>query len=249
MSETNEQELSSEKSSIDFEKLTKDGLWTNNPALVQVLGLCPLLAVSGSVVNGLGMGIATLAVLIGSNVAVSLIRNQITDAIRLPAFVMIIAALTTCVQLLMQAFAFEMYEVLGIFIPLIVTNCAIIGRAEAFASKNGILASAVDGFMMGMGFLVILVLLGGMRELLGQGTLFANMNLLLGEQFSNSQIVIFSDYKSFLFAVLPPGAFVGLGLIIAGKNLIDNKLKAIADSKKGEVKAGSKRVRTTGTIS
>lgn len=233
----------------NYEKLVKDGLWTNNPALVQVLGLCPLLAVSGSVVNGLGMGIATVAVLTGSNIGVSLIRKQITDAVRLPAFVMIIAALTTCVQLLMQAFAFEMYEILGIFIPLIVTNCAIIGRAEAFASKNGIVASAVDGFVMGMGFLAILVLLGAMREVIGHGYIFAGMDLLLGDGFADSKITIIENYKSFLFAILPPGAFVGLGLIIAAKNIIDKNLKAIADAKKGEVVAGSKRVRTTGAIS
>jgi len=237
------------RKTVNYQKLVKDGMWDNNPALVQVLGLCPLLAVSGSVVNGLGMGIATVAVLVGSNIAVSMIRNQITDAVRLPTFVMIIAALTTCVQLLMQAFAFEMYEVLGIFIPLIVTNCAIIGRAEAFASKNSILPSAIDGFTMGMGFLCILVLLGAMRELLGQGTLFSNMDLLLGEDFSNSKIVVVENYTKFLFAILPPGAFVGLGLIIAGKNIIDSKLKAIADRKKVNHVKGSKRVRTTGAIS
>lgn len=235
--------------SINYEKITKDGLWNNNPALVQVLGLCPLLAVTGSVVNGLGMGIATLAVLTGSNIAVSLIRKQITDAVRLPAFVMIIAAITTCVQLIMQAFAFELYEVLGIFIPLIVTNCAIIGRAEAFASKNTVPASAIDGFMMGLGFLVILVVLGGLREALGQGTLFANMNILLGDNFVNSKIVLVENYKNFLFAILPPGAFMGLGLIIAAKNIIDKRMKEIANAKKEQVVKGSKRVRTTGAIS
>lgn len=247
--ENNSQADMSVEKTTDYEKLVKDGLWTNNPALVQVLGLCPLLAVSGSVVNGLGMGIATVAVLTGSNIGVSLIRNQITDAVRLPAFVMIIAALTTCVQLLMQAFAFEMYEILGIFIPLIVTNCVIIGRAEAFASKNNVLASAADGFMMGMGFLAILVLLGAMREVLGQGVIFSNMDLLLGENFANSKIVIVENYKNFLFAILPPGAFVGLGLIIAAKNVIDKNLKAMADAKKEQIVAGSKRVRTTGAIS
>lgn len=234
---------------IAYQKIAKDGLWTNNPALVQVLGLCPLLAVSGTVVNGLGMGIATMAVLTGSNIAVSLIRNQITTAVRLPAFVMIIAALTTCVQLLMQAFAFELYEILGIFIPLIVTNCAIIGRAEAFASKNNVLSSALDGFLMGMGFLAVLVLLGAMREGLGQGTLFSNLDLLLGENFTDSKIILVNDYPNFLFAILPPGAFVGLGLLIAAKNIIDGKLKSLKDAKKGMILAGSKRVRTTGTIS
>lgn len=232
----------------DYQKIVEDGLWSNNPALVQVLGLCPLLAVSGSVVNGLGMGIATVAVLTSSNICVSLIRNHITDAVRLPAFVMIIAALTTCVQLLMQALAFEMYEILGIFIPLIVTNCVIIGRAEAFASKNGVLASAADGFLMGMGFLSILVLLGAIREVIGQGVIFSNMDLLLGENFANSKIILIDNYKSFLFAILPPGAFVGLGLIIAAKNIIDKNLKALADAKKEHIVSGSKRVRTTGVI-
>jgi Na+-translocating ferredoxin:NAD+ oxidoreductase subunit E len=250
MTTTNDPHLETNiENSVDYWKITKSGLWTNNSSLVQVLGLCPLLAVSGSVVNGLGMGIATVVVLTGSNICVSLIRNQITDAVRLPAFVMIIAALTTCIQLLMQAFAFEMYEILGIFIALIVTNCIIIGRAEAFASKNGVLASAADGFMMGMGLLAVLVVLGAMREVIGQGVIFSNMNLLLGESFADSKIVVFENYKNFLFAILPPGAFVGLGLIIAAKNVIDKNLKALADAKKEQVLKGSKRVRTTGLIS
>ena len=150
--------------------ITVDGLWTNNPALVQVLGLCPLLAVTGSVVNALGLGIATIVVLLGSNIAVSLIRNYVSDAVRLPAFVMIIASFTTCAELLMQAYTFELYQILGIFIPLIVTNCAILGRADAFARKNPLLPAALDGLMMGLGFTIVLVLLGAMREIIGQGT-------------------------------------------------------------------------------
>ncbi len=163
----------------DYRKITLDGLWNNNPATVQILGLCPLLAVTGTVVNALGLGLATLVVLMGSNGAVSLIRGYVTDAVRLPAFVMIIAALVTVIEMLMRAFTFELYEILGIFIPLIVTNCTVLGRADAFASKNPVLPSLLDGFMMGAGFLVILVILGGMRELIGQGTLFDNMQLLL----------------------------------------------------------------------
>ncbi|HIG36955.1 MAG TPA: electron transport complex subunit E, partial [Oceanospirillaceae bacterium] len=150
----------------DQSKLVMDGLWNNNPALVQLLGLCPLLAVTGSVVNALGLGFATLMVLVGSNLLVSLIRNKVADDIRLPVFVMIIAALVTIAELTMQALTYELYQILGIFIPLIVTNCAIIGRAEAFASKNGPLASAYDGLMMGLGFTAVLVILGGMREIL-----------------------------------------------------------------------------------
>ena len=229
--------------------ITVDGLWTNNPALVQVLGLCPLLAVTGSVVNALGLGIATIVVLLGSNIAVSLIRNYVSDAVRLPAFVMIIASFTTCAELLMQAYTFELYQILGIFIPLIVTNCAILGRADAFARKNPLLPAALDGLMMGLGFTIVLVLLGAMREIIGQGTLFAGMELLLGDTAANMKIVIFDDYVNFLFAVLPPGAFIGLGFIIAAKNWIDLRNKARKERNKEVVVAGSKRVRVTGKIS
>ena len=162
-------------SDVTASDVVKNGLWTNNPALVQLLGLCPLLAVTGSIVNALGLGIATLAVLVGSNTIVSLIRNHVSDAVRLPAFVIIIAAFVTCAELLMKAFTYDLYQILGIFIPLIVTNCAILGRAEAFASKNKVGIAALDGLMMGLGFLAVLVALGAIRELLGSGTLFADM--------------------------------------------------------------------------
>ena len=151
-------------SNSNYSEITRTGLWKNNPALVQLLGLCPLLAVSGSVVNALGLGLATLAVLVGSNLAVSLIRNAVTDAIKLPAFVMIIAAFTTCTELLMQAFTYELYQILGIFIPLIVTNCIILGRADAFASKNPPLPSMVDGLMMGLGFGLVLVVIANLLK-------------------------------------------------------------------------------------
>ncbi|RRJ85131.1 electron transport complex subunit E [Aestuariirhabdus litorea] len=210
----------------DYRTISLNGLWNNNPALVQLLGLCPLLGVSNSVVNALGLGIATIFVLTGSNIAVSLIRTQASEAIRLPAFVMIIASLTTCVELLMQAFTYELYQILGIFIPLIVTNCAILGRAEAYAAKNPVLPSAVDGFMMGTGFALVLLLLGGLRELIGKGTLFSGMELLLGPGAAHWELVVFADYQKFLFAILPPGAFVIMGFIIAGKNLVDAHLKA-----------------------
>jgi electron transport complex protein RnfE len=235
-------------STKSLEQISKDGLWTNNPALVQLLGLCPLLAVTGTVVNALGLGLATMLVLLGSNLAVSLIRNYVPNAVRLPAFVMIIASYVTCTELLMQAYTYELYTVLGIFIPLIVTNCAILGRADAFAAKNPILPSLVDGFMMGLGFTIVLLLLGAMRELIGQGTLFANMDLLFGPAAVDWKLEIFKDYPDFLFAILPPGAFVGMGLLIALKNMVDNKLKDIEDSKKEAVVAGSKRVRVTGKI-
>lgn len=231
-----------------FGTLVKNGLWNNNPALVQLLGLCPLLAVTGTVVNALGLGLATTLVLLGSNIAVSLIRNYVSDAIRLPAFVMIIASLVTCAELLMKAFTYELYEILGIFIPLIVTNCAILGRADAFACKNPVLPAATDGLMMGLGFSIVLILLGALREAVGQGTLFDGMDLIFGADAVSWKLVLVEDYSNFLFAILPPGAFVAMGLIIAVKNVIDARIEA---AKKPVVKtetAGSKRVRVTGKI-
>lgn len=229
-------------------EIIRDGLWTNNPALVQVLGLCPLLAVTSTVVNAIGLGLATLLVLMGSNLAVSLIRNFVSESVRLPAFVMIIASFVTCAELLMQAFTYELYLILGIFIPLIVTNCAILGRAEAFAAKNPPLPALLDGFMMGLGFLFVLIALGAIRELVGQGTLLTDMDLLLGPVASDWAIRPLENYPNVLFMVLPPGAFIGLGLLIALKNGIDNHLKA-RRALVQPVEAGSKRVRVTGNVS
>lgn len=234
---------------VNYKDISFNGLWKNNPALVQLLGLCPLLAVTGSVVNAMGLGLATMLVLMGSNISVSLIRKAVGDAIRLPAFVMIIAAFTTCTELLMQAFTYELYQILGIFIPLIVTNCVILGRADAFASKNTLVPAAVDGFMMALGFFFVLLLIGAIREVIGSGTLFANMHLLFGEGARNWQINLFGEnYKGFLVAVLPPGAFLVAGLLIAIKNIIDAKIQAKLSAQKDQVKKGSKRVRTTGQI-
>ncbi|MDB2448827.1 electron transport complex subunit E [bacterium] len=230
-------------------ELTRNGLWHNNPALVQLLGLCPLLAVTGSVVNALGLGIATLVVLVGSNTAVSLIRHYVPDAVRLPAFVMIIASFVTCAELLMQAFTYELYQVLGIFIPLIVTNCAILGRADAFARKNPVLPAMLDGLMMALGFLAVLLVLGALREIVGQGTLFTNMQLIFGPMAADWELTVFPNYPDFLFAVLPPGAFVGLGLLIALKNRIDSGIAARRAARLEKPVAGSKRVRVTGHIS
>ncbi|HCW90608.1 MAG TPA: electron transport complex subunit RsxE [Marinobacter sp.] len=229
--------------------IIREGLWTNNPALVQVLGLCPLLAVTSTVVNAVGLGLATLLVLIGSNLAVSLIRNFVSESVRLPAFVMIIASFVTCAELLMQAFTYELYQILGIFIPLIVTNCAILGRADAFASKNTPLPAVLDGAMMGLGFLAVLIVLGGLRELVGQGTLFRDMHLLLGPMARDWTLEPFAHYPDVLFMVLPPGAFVGLGLLIALKNGIDRNLEARKSVSEPAPVAGSKRVRVTGHVS
>ena len=227
-------------------KLIKDGLWHNNPALVQLLGLCPLLAVTNSFVNALGLGIVTTFVLVAANALVSLTRNHVNADVRLPTFVMIIAALVTVAELLMQAMTYELYQILGIFIPLIVTNCAILGRAEAFACKNNIGPAMLDGLAMGVGFMLVLLLLGAMREVLGQGTLFADMDLIFGAVASNWQLTLMDDYQGFLFAILPPGAFIGMGLLIAAKNLIDAKLQ---ERQTEAPSAGeSRRVRVTGTI-
>jgi electron transport complex protein RnfE len=188
-------------------------------------------------------------VLICSNTAVSLVRGVVNTAVRLPAFVMIIAALTTCIELLMQAFTYELYQILGIFIPLITTNCVILGRADGFAAKNGIARSAFDGLMMGIGFGLVLVVLGAVRELLGTGMLFANMQLLFGPLAENWQLTLFSDYKGFLLAILPPGAFLVLGLMIAGKNIVDQRAEARAKaSAPAPEPVPSRRVRVTGVV-
>ncbi|WJG26943.1 electron transport complex subunit E [Vibrio furnissii] len=208
----------------DHKTLIKNGMWNNNPALVQLLGLCPLLAVSSTVTNALGLGIATLLVLVSSNVTVSLVRDYVPKEVRIPVFVMIIAALVTCVQLLMNAYAYGLYLSLGIFIPLIVTNCIIIGRAEAYASKNDVLPSAQDGFWMGLGMTSVLVVLGSLREVIGNGTLFDGADLLLGDWAKVLRIEIFHFDNSFLLALLPPGAFIGVGFLIAAKNIIDKQL-------------------------
>ncbi|MGB5518226.1 MAG: electron transport complex subunit E [Gammaproteobacteria bacterium] len=205
-------------------KIVKDGLWGNNVALVQLLGLCPLLAVTGTFINGLGLGLATLLTLVVSNVSVSTIRQWIRPEVRIPVFVLIIASIVTTIELAMNAWFHELFLILGIFIPLIVTNCSIIARAEAFASKNSVLDSALDGFMMGSGFLLVLVTLGSMREIVGSGTLFANAHLLFGESAKAMVLTLGEDYPGFLLAVLPPGAFIGLGLLIAIKNHLDKRL-------------------------
>ena len=231
-----------------YGELTINGLWKNNPAIVQLLGLCPLLAVTGSVVNALGLGLATCFVLITSNTAVSIIRNITSEAVRLPTFVMIIAAAVTCIELLMQAYSYGLYEVLGIFLPLITTNCVILGRADGFARKNPVLPAFYDGLLMGLGFALVLLVLGAMRELAGTGALFANMDLLFGPMAGDWKLVLFEDYQPFLLAILPPGAFIFTGLLIALKNLIDDHLQRRAAERAAPVSSGSKRVRVTGNV-
>ena len=206
-----------------FKDIISNGLWKNNPATVQLLGLCPLLAVSGTVVNALGLGIATMLVLVTSNLVVSVIRDYLRSEIRIPVFVVIIAVSVTLIKILMQAYFYDLYLIIGLFVALITTNCLIIARAEAFASKNNVLNSVADGFFMGLGFTVILVVLGALREIISFGTLFQQMNLLFGDGAAWLKITLIENYDGFLLTILPPGAFLGLGFIIALKNIIDNR--------------------------
>ena len=221
---------------VNHFQLVRDGLWHNNVGFVQLLGLCPLLAVSNTVINALGLGLATTLVLLASNVTVSAIRHLVRPEVRIPVFVLIIASFVTAVELAMNAFWHGLYNVLGIFIPLIVTNCAIIGRAEAFASKHSIPQAALDGLAMGVGFTLALVLLGGLRELLGQGTLFSQAHLMFGEFAQGMTLQVIDDYRGFLLAILPPGAFIGLGLLIALKNVIDGRAKRRTARKAGALR-------------
>lgn len=202
----------------------REGLWQQNAALVQLLGLCPLLAVSTTVTHALGLGLATTLVLICTNGVISLCRHVIPRAVRIPVFVVVIAAVVTLVQLAMQAFAWPLYQSLGIFIPLIVTNCIVLGRAEAYAARHAPSYALLDGLTTGLGSTFALLLLGALREILGNGTLFAGAEQLLGPWARSWQITVLPLHTPFLLAILPPGAFIGLGLLLAGKAVIDRRL-------------------------
>ncbi|OOF69251.1 electron transport complex subunit E [Rodentibacter caecimuris] len=206
-----------------WKKIFLQGVWTNNPAIVQLLGLCPLLAVSSTATNALGLGLATMLVLICTNTVISIFRKFIPYDIRIPIYVMIIATTVTIVQLLMNAYTYRLYQSLGIFIPLIVTNCIVIGRAESFASKNTLFTSIWDGFSMGLGMALSLTLLGAIREILGQGTLFEGIENLFGEGATFLHFRLFQTESNFLLFILPPGAFIGLGLLLALKNTFEKK--------------------------
>lgn len=219
----------------DLKKILADGLWHQNTGLVVLLGLCPLLAVTGTVVNGLGLGLATMLTLMASNLSVSLLRGLLRPEIRIPAFVLIIASVVTALELLMKAWLYDLYRVLGIFIPLIVTNCAIIGRAEAFASRNRPLPALVDGFATGLGFGLALVLLGALREITGRGTLLAEAGLLFGDLGASMTITLVPGHPGFLLAILPPGAFIGLGLLIAARNWFESRRAARAAAPTAEL--------------
>lgn len=200
----------------EYRKLARQGLWRNNPALTQILGLCPLLAVSNNSINALGLGVATVFVMVLANVLVAWSRRWIRPEIRIPVFVLLIAGAVTAVELLMQAFFYSLYQSLGLFLSLIVTNCAIIARAESYAVKQPVRYAAWDGLMMGLGFAWALLLLGMMREILAQGTLWAETEALLGRDFS---IQVF-EYQGVLLFALPAGAFIAFGFLLALKNAI-----------------------------
>lgn len=195
-----------------------DGLWRNNAALVQMLGLCPLLAVTTTVVNGLTLGLATAAVVTVTNVVISTMRRALVPVVRIPLFVLIIASLVTCVDLITNALLFELHEILGLFIPLIITNCAILAQAETVASRRPVSVSAASGLATGLGFLAVLVTLGALRELFGNGTLFSGFTMLVGARASSW--VVDLPFDGMLVAVLPPGAFFGLAALLALRNLL-----------------------------
>lgn len=206
---------------MSYGTVFKDGLWSNNVVFAQMLAMCPTMAVTSTATNGLGMGLATTAVLVVSNMLVSSIRSLVSPDVRIPVFVVLIATLVTLVDMGLNAWLHDLYKVLGLFIALIVVNCAILGRAEAYASKSPVLASAVDGLAMGLGFTFALVLIGAVREVLGSGTLFASAHLLLGEAFAFLEVVVIPGYKGFLMMILPPGGFLVLGFLLAGKRVLE----------------------------
>ena len=209
-------------SKVVYAQLAKAGLWTENPGLVKLLGLCPLLAVSNTAINGLSLGLATLFTLLVSNTLVSAFRSIIAPAIRIPLYVLVIATTVSIIELLMQAWLPNLFITLGIFLPLIVTNCLILGRAEAFAAREPLRFAIADALAMGIGFIAVLVLLGAARELIGQGSILADSHFLFGEAARDWTLHVFDARHGLLMALLPPGAFIGLGLILAIKNIVDN---------------------------
>lgn len=201
-----------------YKEITVNGLWKQNPGVVQLLGLCPTLAVTTSAVNGLSLGLATALVMAAANGSVSPVRKFIPSEIRVPVFILVIAALVTVIDMSINAFAHPLHKVLGIFIPLIVVNCIVLARVESFAAKNAPVPSILDGFMMGSGLALVLGLLGAIREIIGKGTLFSGLDLVFGPQAKQFVLTVIPDYHGFLLAVLPPGAFLGLGALIALRN-------------------------------
>lgn len=209
-----------------FQEISLNALWKQNPGVVQLLGLCPTLAVTTSAVNGFSLGLATAIVMACANGAVSPVRRLVRDEIRVPVFILVIAALVTMIDLAIHGFAEPLHKVLGIFIPLIVVNCIVLARVESFAAKNTPAPAMWDGLMMGLGLTIVLTLLGGLRELVGKGTLLSGIDLALGERFAPLVLHVVPDYQGFLLAILPPGAFIGLGCLIALRNWLSQRASA-----------------------
>ncbi|WP_413282680.1 electron transport complex subunit E [Vibrio sp. MA40-2] len=220
------------KPSNDYQNIVKNGMWSNNIVLTQSLALCPLLAVTSSATNGLGLGLATMVVMMASNMLVALGKRVISKAVRIPVNIIIIATLVTLIDAILNAWLHPLHKVLGLFIPLIVTNCAILGRVESFASKTSVFPALVDGAAMGFGFTWVLVVLGGIREVIGSGTLFSNASLLLGDSFSLLEIVVIPDYRGLLLVILPPGGFLMLGALLGIKQRVEQVIKAQSSSEK-----------------
>lgn len=217
----------------EFKDIFYNGLWKQNTGLVQLLGLCPTLAISGSVVNAVSLGLATAIVMALTGAAIAPIRNFVSKEIRIAVFILIIAALVTIVQFLMNAYMHGLYLVLGIFIPLITTNCIVLARVEAFASKQPVLESAWDGFAMGLGLTAVLAVLGAIREIFGRGTLLNGIDLVFGEAAKSWVIHVIPNYHGFLLAILPPGAFISLGLLIAARNWLNARAEEKAKTMPG----------------
>ena len=210
---------------IDTRRIIKDGLWGNNIVFSQMLGMCPAMAVTTSGTNGLGMGLATTAVLVCANVIISSLRDFVSPQVRIPVFIVLIATLVTLVDMSLNVWMHDLYRVLGLFIALIVVNCAVLGRAESFASRNGIVASAIDGLGMGLGFTLALTAIGLIRELIGAGTLFSQASLLLGPNFAFLETTVVPDYGGVLMMILPPAGFLVLGLMLAAKQACEHRAK------------------------
>ncbi len=222
-------------SQSNFDNTVTAGLWRNNPALVQLLGICPLLAVTTNLVNGLALGLATTFVIVLTNAIVGIARHWLLPAVRILIFVLIIASLVTVVDLLSSAYFHELHELLGLFIPLIVTNCAILGQAETVASRQPLSVSVLAGLNTGLGFTGVLALLGALRELIGNGTVLSNFQLLLGSTATSAGIEL--PMTGMLVAILPPGAFFGLALIVAAKNYLDARCARLEKPEATELSA------------
>ncbi len=231
-----------------YKSILNNGIWEENQRLVLFLGLCPLIAVSNSIVKALGLSIATMFVLLFSNITISLIKKSISGIVKIPIFIIIIATFTTIIELFMKVFTYELYILLGIFVPLIIVNGLILNRAEIFACKNSVIKSAFDGLIFGTGFSAVLITLSAVREVLSVGKIFINMDLLFGSAAVDWNMTVFSEGYSFLLFMLPPGAFILLGFLIALKNLIDDKANTLSGNERSSLKKETKRVRTTGPV-